>query len=256
MGYEYDGAFFDFVNASSSRSARLFLDRLIESTLAGAAPRTLLDVGCGRGAWLAEWLRKANVAVTGVDGHYVDPRSLLIPAERFVAADISQPLDLGRRFDLVECLEVAEHLPGSCADTLVDSLVRHGDLILFSAAIPGQGGEFHVNEQPYDYWRAKFATRGYETYDAIRPLVAGLDDIEPWYRYNSFVFANDAGRSRLSEAARARHVPAGVPAADLSPFSWRLRCAMLSLLPAETSSQLARLKHRMANQWQKVSARR
>ena len=111
MSYKYDSDFFDFVNTSSGRSAKVFLDRFIESTLAGSTPDSVLDVGCGRGVWLAEWLKHPGVVATGVDGDYVERKSLLVPAANFLAADISKPLDLGRRYDLVECLEVAEHIP-------------------------------------------------------------------------------------------------------------------------------------------------
>jgi 2-polyprenyl-3-methyl-5-hydroxy-6-metoxy-1,4-benzoquinol methylase len=63
-----------------------------------------------------------------------------------------QPLDLEKEFDLVVSLEVAEHLPASAADQFVNTLVKHGKKILFSAAIPGQGGQDHLNEQWPDYW--------------------------------------------------------------------------------------------------------
>ena len=125
------------------------------------------------------------------------------------------------------------------ADTLIDSLTRHSDLILFSAATPGQGGEFHVNERPHDYWRAKFASRGYSTYDAIRPVVRELYDIEPWYRFNAFVFANPAGVNRLSPTARGTFIPDGVPAPNVAPALWRLRCMALSTLPPSVASELA-----------------
>jgi len=247
MSYQYDSEFFDFVNASSGKSASLFLAEFVRSTLGGTKPASVLDIGCGRGVWLAEWKRQAIPRLQGLDGAYVDIKSLLVPQADFRATDISQPFDLQQKFDLVECLEVAEHIPEANAETLVDNIVRHGDLVLFSAAIPGQGGEFLVNERPYAFWRAKFAARGYQAYDAIRSQVAQLQEIEPWYRYNAFVFANDAGAVRLSEAARKSLVPPNVPLADVSPLSWRARCAAISVLPTSVSFALARLKHRAAN---------
>jgi SAM-dependent methyltransferase len=247
MSYQYDNAFFDFVNASSGKSASRFLGQFVPAVLGGQNPASVLDVGCGRGVWLAEWKRLGVATLQGLDGEYVDRKSLLIPADQFLPTDISVPIDLQRRFELVECLEVAEHVPESHAETLVDNLVRHGDLILFSAAIPGQGGEFHVNERPYSYWRQKFAARGYAVYDAIRPQVAGLREIEPWYRYNALVYANDAGSRRLSETASGRLVPAEQQLVDVAPLYWRLRCAAIAALPNSATSMLARLKHRASN---------
>ena len=92
--------------------------------------------------------------MTGVDGPYVDRCKLLIDAGDFHAADLAAPIDLGRQFDLVQSLEVAEHLPAAKAEQFVETLTAHGSRILFSAAVPGQGGENHINEQLPDYWRA------------------------------------------------------------------------------------------------------
>lgn len=247
MSYQYDNEFFDFVDVSSGKSASLFLTEFVRSVLGGVHPDSVLDVGCGRGVWLAEWKRQGVARLQGLDGTYVDVNTLLVPQTDFRATDISQPFDLQRKFELVECLEVAEHIPEGNAEALIDSLVRHGDLVLFSAAIPGQGGEHHVNERPYAYWRAKFAARGYHAYDAVRANVARFADIEPWYRYNAFVFANDAGAKSLSEAARNSLVPQNVPLADVSPFTWRIRCAAIAVLPTPVNFALARLKHRASN---------
>jgi SAM-dependent methyltransferase len=247
MSYQYDNAFFDFVNASSGKSARLFLQEFVAAVLLDGQPAGVLDVGCGRGIWLAEWGRRGNIRLLGVDGNYVDPSGLLIDQSCFVTRDISQRFDLGERFELVQCLEVAEHIPARSADTFVDNLVRHGDLVLFSAATPGQGGEFHVNEQPYDYWRKKFADRGYLMYDAIRGYLRELGDIEPWYRYNAFVFANEHGAARISAGARRCLVSEHRPVANVAPLSWRARCLAISILPIAAASSLARMKHRFHN---------
>jgi SAM-dependent methyltransferase len=246
MSYQYDSQFFDFVNASAGKSASLFIGQLLERSLAGT-PASVLDVGCGRGVWLAEWRNRGLSRISGVDGDYVSRKTLLIPAERFRAVDISRSFDLGERFDLVECLEVAEHIPESSAETLIDNLCRHGDLILFSAAIPGQGGEHHVNERPYGYWRSKFEARGYRTFDAIREHVRDLRDIEPWYRYNTFVFARAGGEARLSATARQKLVAQDRPVRDVAPLMWRARCLAVAMLPKNVASHLARLKHRVAN---------
>ncbi|NBQ80112.1 MAG: methyltransferase domain-containing protein [Betaproteobacteria bacterium] len=146
--YSYEDKFFDFVDKSSSKSALALIPKLVTVLQVDS----ILDVGCGRGIWLAAWKQLMNCSVTGIDGNYVDNGSLHILRTEFFAKDLSQSFDLGRTFDLVQCLEVAEHLPESSADSLADNLVKHGDLILFSAARPGQGGEHHVNERPLTYW--------------------------------------------------------------------------------------------------------
>jgi len=238
--HAYRSDFFDFVDASSGRSAARFLSRLD----LGFAPRSVLDVGCGRGVWLRAWKALGAGEVLGVDGAYVDRATLRIEPREFVARDLSQPFDLGRAFDLVQCLEVAEHLPEAAADTLVASLARHGDVVLFSAAPPGQGGEHHVNEQPLDYWVAKFRARGYEPYDHPRLAVRGVGEIEPWYRYNALLFASGRGAARLSDAARSTALAPGTPIPDRASLAWRIRCGVLRALPSRVIDWLARVKHR------------
>jgi SAM-dependent methyltransferase len=247
MSYRYDRKFFDFVESSAGRSAGPFLNSVVQIAFDGASPMSVLDVGCGPGVWLAEWSRIGVKEVVGVDGDYVPRNALAIPAGAFRAIDISQPFDLGHHFDLVLCLEVAEHVPEAHSDILIDNLCRHGDLIMFSAAIPGQGGEFHVNEQPYEHWRTKFAARGYAVFDCARRPVVGLKEIEPWYRFNTFLFANENGQSRLSDRARQDIVEASRPLEILAPWQWRMRCYLRSHLLSPFASRLARATHRLAN---------
>lgn len=223
---DYDEAFFDLVQRGAARSAVPFLTHIIETVLDGQTPTSVLDVGCGPGAWLAEWRRQGAGEVVGVDGDYVPREKLAIPADDFRAIDISQPFDLGRRFDLVMSLEVAEHVAEEHADTVIDSICRHGDIVMFSAAIPRQGGVNHVNEQPYDYWRAKFAARGYAVFDCARQPLVNLSEIEPWYRFNTFVYANKDGQSRLSQAALDEAVADRVPLRV--PLRWRMECFLRS----------------------------
>jgi SAM-dependent methyltransferase len=224
MSDHYDVEFFDGVLGSAGKSAAPFLDSVVRVALGGRLPTSVLDVGCGPGVWLAEWRRLGVRDIVGVDGDYVPDNALAIPASAFRPTDISQPFDLGQRFDLVECLEVAEHVPEAHSETLIDNLCSHGDLIVFSAAIPGQGGRFHVNEQPYEYWRSKFETRGYSVFDSARRPVIGLKQIEPWYRFNTFVFANEVGRQRLSASAQRDVVEPSTPLEILAPWRWNVRC--------------------------------
>lgn len=185
----YTPAFFDKLARGTQDSAGAVVPMVNELL----RPASVLDVGCGVGTWLAEWGKAGVSDLVGMDGDYVDRAVLQVPADKFESVDLEQPFSLGRKFDLVQSLEVAEHLDESCADTFVESLARHGDTILFSAAIPGQGGEHHVNEQWPSYWAEKFARAGYTVYDVIRPQIWTDPRIRVWYRQNILLFAR--GRS-------------------------------------------------------------
>lgn len=234
----YSGGFYDYIDAGSRASAQ----KVARLLLGEMQISSLLDVGAGHGAWAAEWMAAGVPDVIAVDGDYVARDRLAIPADRFHPHDLSQPLQLGRRFDLVQSLEVAEHLPEAAAEVLVDTLTGHGDLILFSAAVPHQGGEHHVNEQPLSYWRSKFATRGYAAYDWLRPRIATDGAIMPWYRFNTLLYANEAGAGRLSPAIRAARVPENTPVDIAGDLKWRARRVLVRLIPPALVKPIAMAK--------------
>lgn len=236
----YSSDFYAYNNRVALASAHAVIP-LVAGLL---GPRTVLDVGCGVGAWCRVWQENGADTVVGADGSYVDRAQLLFDPGSFVATDLSQPFDLGRRFDLVMSLEVAEHVQEARADTFVANLVRHGDVVLFSAAVPGQGGEFHVNEQPLEYWRGKFSAHGYQCFDPFRPLLRGNGEVAPWYRFNTLLYIADAAVQGLSPALRASKVSAGQPLGADSPLWWRLRNGVPGMLPQWTTDALARARSR------------
>ncbi len=226
--HHYSAEFYDYIDDGSRASARVLAPLLLREM----SVASLLDVGAGHGAWAAEWNAAGVADVIAVDGDYVAADRLQVPADTFVRHDLMTPLDLGRRFDLVQTLEVAEHLPGDCAEMFVDGLVRHGDIVLFSAAVPHQGGEHHVNEQPLDYWRTKFAARGFGAFDWVRPALAGQGAVKPWYRFNTIIYANEAGAARLSNAIRATRLPDDARLPDGGDMAWKLRRTAVRLIPS------------------------
>jgi SAM-dependent methyltransferase len=248
--HTYDRDFFDWVALGAARSAANVLPVLIP-----LAPASVLDVGCGRGTWLQQWRILGVSDVIGVDGDYVARASLVVPPECFIAHDLQRPLRLGRRFDLVESLEVAEHIPEASTDTFIDSLCAHADVILFSAAVPGQGGEFHVNEQPYSYWRAKFRARGYAMLDVVRPRVVANRLIEPWYRYNCFLFVTRDRLSTVPEEWVNQDVTNSPEVPDVSPWAWRLRKALIRRLPASAVTRLSRVRYLLATKFADFAGR-
>jgi len=180
----YNRGFFDDQMAGSYRSAQVIVDILLKILRV----QSVVDIGCGVGTWLRAFEERGVTDLAGYDGEYVDRGQLLIEPARFHPADLALPVDFDRRFDLAVCLEVGEHLPLTASDTLVGSLVRAAPAVLFSAAIPGQGGTHHVNEQWPSFWRARFRANGYHAFDLIRPQVAYNLAIDSWYRHNTMLY--------------------------------------------------------------------
>ena len=240
-GYAYDAQFLSYSQRVSARSAKQ-ITTLLKDML---SVNSVLDVGCAQGTWLNFW-QQSNVAdILGVDGDYVVRDRLEIPSACFLAQDVSEPFDLERQFDLVQCLEVAEHIAADQAATLVDNLTRHGASILFSAAPPGQGGEYHVNEQPYDYWRNLFQARGYRALDAVRPLIRNNDQVAIWYRHNIILYVRQDVLSQLPETIQRTAIPEQASIPDVSPVVYRIRKAIVRHLPAPLQLGLAKLVARL-----------
>ncbi|WP_292290424.1 methyltransferase domain-containing protein [Marivita sp.] len=184
----YDTEYHAALEEGSRRSAEIVLPMVLDAL----DPKSLVDVGCGSGAWAKAASDWGTDDVLGIDGPWVAQETLRIPVENFVAADIGQPLGLGRRFDLALCLEAAEHLPESAAETLVGNLTALSPVILFSAALPGQGGEGHVNEALPSYWCRHFEAKGYTCLDVLRGRIWDIPQVEPWYRQNILLFVDRA----------------------------------------------------------------
>lgn len=180
----YNSGFFQAHKDGCLRSARVIIPMVLQRI----EVRTAVDVGCGVGTWTAVLL-SCGIDAIGLDGEYIKRSELLIPQERFLATDLRERVAFEKRFDLAVCLEVAEHLSESRAAGLVADLVRLSPCVLFSAAIPGQTGTDHVNEQYLSYWIKQFARFEYAVFDFIRPAVSGNTDVYWWYQQNVVVFA-------------------------------------------------------------------
>lgn len=239
--YEYQANFYSYLGSFALRSAQ----RVVPRITAVLPVRSVVDFGCGHGAWLNVW-HDAGIDVTGVDGPYIDRSRLLIDPDSFHAADLAAPIDLGRRFDLVQSVEVAEHLPASKAQQFVETLTRHGSCVLFSAAVPGQGGENHINEQPLEYWRELFRNRGFVAVDYLRPLIREDAEIEPWYRYNMVLYVSQDRVADLADSVRAHLVGEADELEDYRPLPDRLRHAVLRQLPVGAVNRLSRLRAALA----------
>jgi hypothetical protein len=195
--------------------------------------------------------------VLGIDGAYVDRGALQLPPDKFKPHDLRQPLKLDRTFDMAISMEVAEHLPARYADEFVALLVDLAPAVLFSAAIPQQGGRRHVNEQWPAYWAQKFATHGYLAIDCIRPQVWDRDDIEWWYAQNTLLYiVRDRVESDASlKEAWTRTNPEWL--AFPHPRNYLLKAWQRhNPMPADLLQIASQLPTRVLRIWQRICARR
>ena len=154
MKKKYGKKFFEN-RGSSSDSAK----EIVPIICTFLNPKNVVDVGCGTGEWLYFFKKKGVKQILGVDGPWVKRNLLKISKDEFLPHDLNKKIDLNKKFDLVVSLEVAEHLPEKNAKKFVKTLTGLGDFVLFSAAIPYQGGTNHFNEQWQSYWADLFKKR-------------------------------------------------------------------------------------------------
>jgi hypothetical protein len=168
-------------------SASIIVDYLGSSL--GIKPASVIDVGCGLAQWLKVFEDACHSEVLGIDGFHVSLENSYISESNRLRVDLCDFIrtPVLRSYDLVLCLEVAEHLDLHFADVLVDKLASLGNMILFSAAIPGQTGENHVNEQPHSFWLDKFEERGFLILDPFRKFFWNDSRINWWYSQNLFL---------------------------------------------------------------------
>ncbi|MEV6841449.1 methyltransferase domain-containing protein [Streptomyces sp. NPDC051133] len=194
----YGARFYTGQQDGSARSAGRVLPLVFDLV----RPRSVIDLGCGTASWLAVARSLGAETIVGVDGGWVAEKALRIPPDCFLKHDLAHSLDLnGRRFDLAMSLEAAEHLDAFRADSFVADLCALADVVLFSAAIPGQTGTNHRNEQWATYWRDRFQHLGYQLIDCLRSRLWDDPEVEPWYAQNAYLYVSS---DRLATDERLR----------------------------------------------------
>jgi SAM-dependent methyltransferase len=240
---QYDEEFYERFVPIVSSSAKVVVPMVMEAV----RPSSVLDVGCGAGAWLRVFLDHGVDDVLGVDFSDAAREAAALGNGRYRSVDLSRSLQLGRRFDLALCLEVAEHLPAAAADDLVESLVGHAETVLFSAAIPFQGGTGHQNEQWPEYWVEKFRRHGLAVCDFIRPRIWSDPKVAWWYAQNLLLFASEKSFATIPFLREEADLTTGKSLSRVHPT--------LYLEKVRRPTLWQRLRHRLAQSAVQQSAR-
>jgi len=209
----YDRAFYDNLRRTAVPSAT----RIVPFILELCPANSVVDVGCADGSWLSVFAANGVTDILGFDGNWIAADQLCIPLDRFRRAKIPEEIHTERRFDLCVSLEVAEHLPASGAARFIAQLCALAPLIVFSAAIPHQGGHHHANEQWPDYWISLFAEQGFRAIDAIRPRFWDDQAVTWWYKQNMMLFASGEALARWPRLEMERQRLPFAPPAIVHP---------------------------------------
>jgi SAM-dependent methyltransferase len=208
MELDYSPQYYSRLKTGSNDSAKAVVPVVLDLV----RPKSVIDLGCGTGAWLSEFKRLGVADILGVDGPHIPVNQLEIEPDEFLIADLTYPLRFRGHFDLAVSLEVAEHLGEAQADQFVEILTQLAPIVLFSAAIPHQGGEHHLNEQWPAYWIERFDRFGFVALDPFRRLLWERPDVDWWYAQNLVLFIRRDQLPRYPQlVASAERSPAGIP---------------------------------------------
>ncbi len=195
----YDDVWYESQKKSANTSAKVIADVVMDLV----HPHSIVDIGCASGVFLKEF-QLHGCDILGVDSPWINNKTLVIPLDKFIHADLEKKLPkINRKFDLAICVETGEHIGKEHANPLVKYLTSLSDIILFSAAIPLQGaGPYHVNEQWQSYWAKKFIRLGYIPIDCIRPILWDKKGVDVHYRQNTFLYVKTALAHKYLELQR------------------------------------------------------
>ena len=240
--YKYKNNFF----INEDKIALKAASKIVPYILKNIEIKSVIDVGCGTGSWLYIFKRNGIVNILGLDSHK-NLSKLRISQEEFINQNLENEIIIDKFYDLAISLEVAEHINPKQSINFISDLCRLSDIILFSAATPGQGGENHINEKNLDYWRVIFRENGYYPYDVIRNKFESEQDIAPWYRFNTLLYVNEQGKLRLSRLFLREFVSDKQSLKSYETFFWRLRRLILQNLPRKLVNVLSKINTILCN---------
>lgn len=237
----YDKSFFSNRQTYTLQSARKIID-ILSGFL---KPNSVVDAGCATGIWLSVFKENGTQKTIGIDGPWVPTEQLLIQQNDFIVNDFSQMLpDVNDQFDLAICIEVAEHITPEAGRRLIGFLTQRSDVVLFSAAVPGQGGTGHINEQLQSYWYKLFQEYGFNCYDIIRPAIWEMPDVNVIYKQNLMVYVKEksaADQQLQSHPLNLKPITSSFELERLHPDLFKLRVSERKSLCTRLRAKIAKL---------------
>jgi SAM-dependent methyltransferase len=180
MEFNYDS---NIYNQTSS-------DIIVPDIIKMLSPSSVIDIGCGTGNWLSSFKKNGVKNIKGIDSSKYRSDLMQIDENEYIQSDLKLKFQCEYKFDLALCLEFAEHIEEDYSAQLIQCLVASSDKIIFSAAVPNQGGTGHVNEQWPSYWVKQFKKYEYDCYDVFRAKYWDDERIQFWYRQNLLLFTS------------------------------------------------------------------
>lgn len=147
------------VSYERSQHWRRFFSNVARGIVGEYNPATVLDAGCAWG-FLVEGLRGMGIQAFGVDiSEYGIAQAHLSIAKFVRVGDITELPD--RRFDVIACIEVLEHLTPEDGERAIERMTANTDVVLFSSTPHDFDDPTHINVQPFTHWWDLFGRHGF-----------------------------------------------------------------------------------------------
>lgn len=151
---------------------RANLQGVISKLIRLCHPKSYLDIGCAMNFMVEHAVSTFNIQdALGIDvSPYAYEHSVM--QEKHMVLDASVPFNLGRTYDLVTCVEVAEHLMTYHHVTnLLDNIADHAQRYVFFSSTQSDYDEpTHYTILENSAWIEEFAERGFVHYSDFEPL--------------------------------------------------------------------------------------
>ena len=161
---------------------RNYANRTMDWYIQTYKPSSIIDYGCGIGAYLESGLNNNVTKLRGFDigGDALVPYIIPSVSSHIEILDCTNKIETDK-YDCVVSLETGEHIEPEGSDMFVDNIcnsLNDGGVVLFSAAPPGQGGSGHINCQPKSFWIGKFQERNvFENKEKTKTIVENWDKL-------------------------------------------------------------------------------
>lgn len=163
---------------------------------------SVVDIGCGMAAFSKVFQESGVEKVTLIDHPNFKASNCLVKQEfQFIPCNLDKEIPENLSADLLICTEVLEHITKKRSLQVLDFITSCSDIIIFSAAIPRQGGLGHINEQRHEFWIKEFKKREFDYADLFKTKIINDESIFYWLRQNIFIFfKNQPANSPLKNA--------------------------------------------------------
>ena len=150
-----------------------FFGRIADRLIAVFAPASVYDAGCAKGFMVRAFAERGIDAFGGDISAFAIADAPPDLAPRLEVKDLTEPFD--RRFDVITCVEVLEHMAPADAQQAVQNMCGATDIVVLSTTPDDFAEPTHVNIRQSASWAQDFGQHGF-----FRRTDVDASFLSPW----------------------------------------------------------------------------